>query len=238
MATPKKKFVTGAARKTAAVKLRLHVERDPHVESLKVSSFLTQTFREMYQPQAAMVNPRDVIDSLNNAKIKFVLMGAHGIGGWMSESRSTQDVDVLVQKSHHHKAVKAVQERFPELNIEDFPVVTRFVDPATEKVVIDIMKPVDAIYKAVLKNTFSVAGSYHIPDLEMALVTKFAAMISPNRNHRKKHLDAADFMGIVEQSHSNITRTKLWRLGELVYKGGGDEVLKLVEDAKRGQLEI
>lgn len=238
MAIPRRKPVAEYGRKKAAIKLRLHPPRDPHLEAMRVSSFLTQTFRRMYQKQAAMITPEEVISVLNKAKVKFVLMGAHAVGGWMADARSTQDVDVLVQKSHHRKAVQAIDRHFPTLKKQDLPVVTRFIDPATEKVVLDLMKPMDAIYRSVFKNTLQVAGSHVIPNLEMALVTKFAAMISPNRERRKKLLDGADFMGIVEHSWKQIDRKKLWTLGEIVYKGGGEEILKLTDDAKAGRLEI
>jgi len=80
-----------------------------HKVALGKSSQLTAIFRRMYKPQAPMVTPEVVIKVLNKAKVKFVLMGTHGIGGWRSEPRATQDVDVLISKSHHRKAVAAVK---------------------------------------------------------------------------------------------------------------------------------
>ncbi len=206
-----------------------------HIEALRTSSALTTIFRQMYQREAAMITPEAVIRTLNDAGVRFVLMGAHGVGGWMSEARASQDVDVLVTRRDHRKAVQAVRTAYPRLTVQDFLVVTRFIDPATEKPVIDLMKPMDQIYQAVFRNTIAVGGTHFIPNLEMALVTKYAAMISPNRDGRKKHLDAADFMGIVEANPKSINLERLRRLGDKVYDGGGAEILRLVDDVRAGR---
>src|SRR5277367_5004976 len=53
--------------------------------------------------------------------------------GWMEQARATDDVDILVQKRYHKKAVRAVTDAYPELEVTDHPVVTRFVDAGTGK---------------------------------------------------------------------------------------------------------
>jgi hypothetical protein len=88
-----------------------------------------------------------------------------------------------------------------------------------------------------LKNTRQVeleGQKYLIPTLEMALTLKFAPMISPNREIRKKYQDAHDFMAMVER-HPDIDLDKLAELGELVYHGGGAELVKMVGQARRGE---
>jgi len=186
-----------------------------------------------------MVRPEKVIRVLNEAAVKFVVMGTHGITGYRDEARATQDVDVLVRARDHRKAVDALQRAYPKLQIQDTPVVTRFVDPGTGKAVIDLMKPCYDLYKQAFKNCVVIEDSYLIPDLEMALASKFAAMISPNRTADKKHLDAGDFINVVRKNHEAINLAKLSKLGELVYHGGGDELVRYVEDAKAGKtLEI
>ena len=167
--------------------------------------------------------------------IKFVLMGAHGIGPWMLEPRGTRDVDVLVQKSHHRKAVRAIRVALPALIVEDYPAVTRFLDPADRQPVIDLMKPMEKIHRSVLKDAKLVGVSHRFPSLEMALACKFAAMTSPNRSERKKHLDAADLIAIVERHFENIDREVLFSLGEMVRDRASTEVLKLVDDVRAGR---
>jgi hypothetical protein len=97
------------------------------------------------------------------------------------------------------------------------------------------MKPNQPLFKVAFRQGAYDAEDYLIPNLEFALACKFAAMVSPNREERKKLLDAADFMSIVENNASAIRLARLKRLGERVYPGGGAEILQLVEDAKAGR---
>ena len=127
-----------------------------------------------------MVRPQKVIRLLNDAQVRFIVMGTHGISGYRSEPRATQDVDVLVSKRDHRKAVEAIRRGYPKLLLSDTPAVTRFSDPATDKVVIDLMKPYEPIYQLAFKHTVSAGELYCIPNLELALASKYAAMISPN----------------------------------------------------------
>jgi hypothetical protein len=69
----------------------------------------------------------------------------------------------------------------------------------------------------------------------MALATKYAAMVFPNRPIGRKYTDAGDFVEIVQHNYDEIDRRKLRRFGELVYPGGGSELLRFVEDAKAGR---
>jgi hypothetical protein len=146
---------------------------DP-VRGLQISSMLTDSFRRMYNATAMNIQPEDVIKVLNQAGAKFALMGAHGIGPWMSEPRATRGVDVLVQKSHHNKAVGALREAYPELLQEESIAVTRF-------------------------------------------------------------LDAADLVAIVEAHSDDIKANVLFSFGEMVRNGGGNEIVKLIEDIRAGR---
>jgi hypothetical protein len=188
----------------------------------------------MYKPKAAMITPEAVIKVLNKAKVKFVLMGTHGIGGWRSEPRATQDVDVLILKSHHRKAVAAVRKAFPDLQQQELPAVTRFLDPLDGKPVIDLMKPQEDLYREVFKDPVPVGKTHHVPNLEVAIASKYAAMVSANRTTEKKHLDAADFVSMVTTHYGHIDRNVLFSLGEMVKNGGGSEILKRIDDAQAG----
>ena len=206
-----------------------------HQRALTTSTVLTGYFREMYRPGATMVSPKKVIRVLNEAKVRFVLMGTHGLGGWRSMARATQDVDVLVAKRDHAKAVRALRDVYPKLIVEEGVIVTRFKDPVTEEPRIDLMKPLQKVYQLVFRYTHKVAESHRVPDLEMALISKFAAMVSPHRQKSKKIIDAGDFADIVETHHKNIDRPKLVRLAEMVFSGGSAEVIKLVDDILAGR---
>ena len=210
-------------------------QRKRHGDALRASSFLTQTFYRMYRRGRTMIPPEEIIAVLNRAGVRFVLMGTHGVGGWRSEPRATEDVDVLVQKRYHRKAVHAIQRAFPDLEMHDQQVVTRFVDPTTRMVAIDLMKPYEPFYQAVFTNSVPAGRTHRVPDLEMALVSKFAAIMSPNRVRKKKLIDAGDFLDIVEQNQEIIDMVKVCRLAEKVYRGGGKGIVKFLEDLKEGR---
>jgi hypothetical protein len=205
--------------------------RDVHAQSLATSSALS----EYYVPN--LITPLEVIRVLNAAKVRFMLLGAHGIGGWMGKPRATEDVDVLVASRGHKKAVAALLAAFPHLQADDHEGVTRFRDPETGTVVIDVMKTNQTLYRDALKHAHSVESggqTYSIPSLELALTTKFAAMISLTRADRDKFQDARDFMYIVD-SNPDIDLEKLHALGQLVYNGGGDELVENVRKVRAGE---
>lgn len=212
------------------------VDGDRHARALETSSRLVQTFYRMYRPGRTKVTPDQVIPVLNKAGVKFVLMGMHGIGGWRSEPRATDDVDFLIQKRYHRKAIRAIQEAFPHLEMHDQKMVTRFVDPASKTVVVDLMRPLDPFHQAVFENTVPAGRTHRIPDLEAALACKFAAMISPHRTGKKKAVDAGDFMDIVDENQEILDFEKLRRLAELVHPGSGAKIIRYVADAKAGRI--
>jgi hypothetical protein len=84
-----------------------------HRAGLDSVSWLTRTQYKMHRPDAMQVEPNELIRVLNEAGVKFVLMGHHGISGWLSAPRATRDVDVVVQKRHHAKAIRAIQSAWP-----------------------------------------------------------------------------------------------------------------------------
>jgi len=205
--------------------------RDIHARSLATSSALS----ELYVPN--LIKPLDVIRVLNAVKVRFMLLGAHGIGGWIGKPRATEDVDVLVGTRGHKKAVRALLAAFPHLQAEDHEVVTRLRDPETGTIVIDVMKTNQPLYRDALKHTQTVESGgqrYQIPSLELALATKFAAMISLTRADRDKFQDVRDFMYIVDMN-PNIDLEKLHALGQLVYNGGGDELVEKVRQVRAGE---
>jgi hypothetical protein len=212
------------------------LEGREHWEAVRVGSRLTSNFRRKYQPMATLVTPEAVIRALYRAGIRCVLMGTYGIEGWRSEPRATQDVDVLVAKKDVRKAVTVLRKRYPKLTVADYPVVTRFVEPTTGKGVLDVMKPAQAIYQMVFRHTIPVGKTHRLPTLEMALASKFAAMVSPRRDTAKKLIDAGDFVDVVRYNRATLDVPKLIRLVEKVYSGGGAEVRRLIEDIDAGRM--
>jgi hypothetical protein len=202
---------------------------------LRTGSQLTTQFRRERFAMAADVTPERVIQALYRAGIRCVLLGTHGLNVYRDQARATEDVDVLVRKKDVPKATRALQGAFPTLTAKDTPVVTRFIDPTTEKTVLDLMKPTQKVFRMVFRHTIMVGVTHAIPTLEMALVSKFAAMTSPHRERLRKMQDTTDFAVMVVFNKKRIDRAKLHRLAEHVYAGGGKEIKELVENILAGR---
>jgi hypothetical protein len=202
-----------------------------HLRCLAISTALSR------HNVANYIAPEAVIDVLNAAGVRFLLAGAHALGGWMNEPRNTQDVDVLVAARHVRPAIRALQAAFPHLQLRDTPVVARFTDPKTNRVVIDVMKPNQPLHRVALRYAHPVRvgkRTYNIPTLEYALAMKFAAMVSPYRERLRKTQDGVDF-GRIVVANPVIDLTKLAKLGERVYPGGGKEIIEMVRRVRSGE---
>jgi hypothetical protein len=205
--------------------------RTIHQEGLDLSSALSGYYVKNFIP------PREVIQILNEAGVRFMLVGAHGLSGWMNEPRATQDVDVLVGYRQHQKATRALLAVHPHLQVDDQEVVVRLSDPETGRVIIDIMKANQPLMRVGLKHTQAVEEkgiSYRVPSLEMALALKFAAMVSVVRADEKKYRDASDFIEMVKKN-PDIDLETLAELGELVYPDGGKAIVENVECVRTGK---
>ena len=136
---------------------------------------------------------------------------------------------------HVKKATRTLLKAFPQLEAEDEEVVVRLRDRESKEVLIDLLKQRE-LYREAFKHTHTVQAkgqTYRIPSLEMALAMKFAPMISLNRKNKDKLLDAHDFMYMVD-ANPNIDLERLAELGELVYPGGGKEIVDKVDQVRRG----
>jgi hypothetical protein len=202
-----------------------------HEQSLATSTALSEQY------VADLITPLQVISALNGAGVKFVLMGAHAIGGWMRKPRTTQDVDVLVGARHVKKAIRALLTAFPRLEADEHDIVVCLRHQDTKVVAVDVIKPLQDLFRAALKNTRTLeAGgqAYRIPSLEMALALKFVPMISLNREEEKKYIDAHDFITMIK-ANADLDLAKLAELGDLVYPGGGKELVEKVGQVRSGQ---
>lgn len=179
----------------------------------------------------------EVLSVLNAEGIRYVLAGAYGLAGWRQEARATQDVDLVIMAKHQKKATKALTAAFPFLEIDDQEVVTRLRNRETQKVAIDLIKTMQPLYKAVFKHVKEIQVEGEpclIPSLEMALAMKFAPMVSLTREDFKKFQDAGDFIRMA-RFNPDIDLDTLAELGDLVYPGGGKELVQKVEDVRAGR---
>ena len=206
-----------------------------HLEALHTSSELTRWFRRVREPAMEQVTPEGVIAALNRAKIIPVLMGMHGLAGYRSEARATQDVDVLVTKKDVRKAVRVLEAEYPYLEVYEGPAVVRLVNPASQKPIIDVMKPSSEMMRLVFRHTIRIGKTHRIPDLEMGLICKFVAMTAPVRREAKRMIDLGDFIDMVEHNRSVIDLEKLKSFAESVQRGGGARILQMVADIDSGR---
>ncbi len=185
---------------------------------------------------AAMISPLEVVGLLNGEKISFVLVGAHGLAGWMKKPRATQDVDLVIASRHVRKATQILLAAYPNLEAEDEEVVVRLKDRASGDVAIDLLRPRELYRRAFQYTEVIKLGKQacRVPTLEMALAMKFAAMLSPNRPIEKSYQDAHDFIVIAKENLDTDPDT-LQELGELIYGGGGKELLEMIRKARAGE---
>ncbi len=204
---------------------------DVHARSLATSTALSS----YYVP--GFITPLEAVRVLGEAGVRFMLVGSHGLGGWTKKPRATSDVDVLVVARDHARAVEALLGAFPGLAAEDQAGGTRPLDRNTGAVRIDVLKPNQQLYRAAFENTYTAQSeglTYDVPSLELALAMKFAAMRSSERELADRYFDVADFMRVAQENLAGDMR-KLHELGELVYTGGGDEVVENVRKVRAGE---
>ncbi len=219
------------AKTTIAGRERARSVSDVHAHSLEKASLLS-SFQMAYA-----IPPSDVIAVLQKAGINFVLVGAYGLAGWIKKPRATEDVDIMVAARHQRKSIKLLLAAFSHLEAEDLPVVTRLRDRETQEVAIDVLKPNQQLFREVFKHTHTVSSggqTFKVPSLEMALAMKFAPMVSLHRTDVDNYQDAHDF-GRMILSNPDIDLEKLAELGDLVYPGGGKEIVEKVRQVRAGE---
>jgi hypothetical protein len=99
------------------------------------------------------------------------------------------------------------------------------------------MKTNQPLYRAAFQHVVSTKIGKQtclVPTLEMALAMKFAPMISLTRELDRKYIDAGDFIRMVKVNAA-IDLDVLAELGDLVYPGGGKEIVEKVQQARAGQ---
>jgi hypothetical protein len=217
-----------------------------HDDAVQESAYLQKQFRDLWSDRMrpSPVDLNDILQTLTSKKIRFVLTGAHAIGGWTGRPRSTYDVDILVKAGRTHaRTVKAIRELYPQLETRNLTGVTAFFVPGEKESVIDVTYPHRADNEETLNNPVwaeSPSGlKYRIPALEAALANKYGAMLTLRRDVAKRAQDAVDFLWMVRHSMDEgqkpIDLETLAALGEMVWPGGGgEEILRLVAEVKEG----
>lgn len=188
---------------------------------------------------------KKIVAALQAKKIPFVLTGAHGIAAWLVQPRSTKDVDILVKSGRNYqRAVKAIQELYPDLERRLLAGVAAFFVPGETHSVIDVTYPHRLDIAQTLETAIWIQDRgmrYRVPALETALANKYGAMLTLSRDSQKRIYDVGDFVSMVkhsmDQGREPIDMEWLKELGELVWPGGGgEEIVRFVEQAKAGEV--
>jgi hypothetical protein len=214
-------------------------------DAVNECAWLSEQYRRGHRGMAP-VHPefRQIVGALQARKIPFVLTGAYGISTWTGRPRSTHDVDILVKAGRNHaRAVKALKELYPVLEVRTFTSLTAFFVPGEKESVIDVIVPHRGDIEVALQTGVWIEDQglrYRIPALEPALASKYAAMLNPFRDPLKKLVDRADFGQMVRHSTETgrepLDLERLSALGEMASPGGGgEEILWLVERVKAGE---
>lgn len=215
-----------------------------HGDAVAEAAYLSQQWRQRMRPMTTNVDVKKVVRVLRDKKIPFVLTGAHGISGWTGRPRSTHDVDILVRAGRNHaRAVKAMKELYPELEVRQLPGLTAFFVPGERESVIDVTYPHRDDQMVTLQTGIWVTKEgeeYRIPTLECALANKYGAMLTLTRDPGKRGQDAVDFYTMIkhtkDEGRTPIDMKLLAELGDKVWPGGGKELVQIVEEAKAGKV--
>lgn len=217
-----------------------------HHEAVNECAQLSAQYRRMWCHMSPIQVDLDrILHTLRTKRVPFVLTGAHGISSWTGRPRATKDVDILVKPGRNlTRAIKAIRALYSELEVRQFAGVTAFFVPGEKESVIDVTYPHRADLAVTLQTAIWIeegTKKYRIPTLEAALANKYGAMLTLTRDPLKRGQDALDFATMVRHSTDEgrqpIDLPKLTTLGEKVWPGGGgDEILRLVDQAKAGTI--
>ncbi len=184
------------------------------------------------------ITPADVARVLNAAQLRYVIAGAHAANAHTGRPRATQDVDVLTDAPK--QVADALTAAFPQLEVHDTPVVTRLFLDGEEAV--DIMKAGQSkLFRRVVRmiqpiDLEGVPG--YIPPVEGVLAMKFNAMTFLGRQLLDRQQDGLDFARVLvatDELDLPVDLDLLRELGELVYVGGGEEIIGHAADVRAGR---
>ncbi len=139
--------------------------------------------------------------------------------------------------------MNALKQLYPDLTARECPGVTGFFVAGEKESVADVIFPHRADLEKTIETAIWITDQgvrYRIPTLEASLANKYGAMLCLARDPIKRTFDAADFATMVKHA-LDIGRTPvdmelIAEFGELVWQGGGKELVQLVEDAKLGKV--
>lgn len=202
---------------------------------------LQKSYELSSQQISDAVNPLEVAALFEKEKVSYVLIGGHMLSYYTGAARATVDVDFIINDTHFLCAANLIKSAYSQLKYHDRIYHITFdsqqpdlADPER----IDLIHDAFPLFREIVRtHSIIVSGNMHmvkIPTVEAAIALKFAASISPNRGDENKPIDNADLLKLV-RSKALLDRDVLFKLGDLVYNGGGKELEAIVGDIQNGR---
>lgn len=187
------------------------------------------------------VNPLEVAALFEKERVSYVLIGGHMLSFYTGAARATVDVDFIIGGADFSRAAKVIDKTYTQFKHNDRVYhVTYDSKKANQKDPerIDLVRDTFPLFSEIVRRYCHILrASKHtvkIPTVEAAIALKFAASISPNRGDENKPIDNADLLRLI-RSRNNLDLNALMRLGDLVYQGGGKELISIIEDVRNGK---
>lgn len=187
------------------------------------------------------VNPLEVAGLFEKERMCYLLIGGHMLAYYTGTARATVDIDFIVGGADFTRALDLIKKAYVQFQEHDRVYHVTF-DSRKPKLNdperIDLVKDGFPLFQEVVLHHGVTLESgplaVRLPTLEAAIALKFAAAISPNRGDENKPVDQADLLRLV-RAGSTVNTDILRKLGELVYRGGGKELVSIVEDIHNGK---
>ena len=202
---------------------------------------LQKSYELSSEQVADAVNPIEVAAIFEREKVSYVLIGGHMLSYYTGAARATGDVDFIVGGADFSRSVNLVGQAFQQFRRHDrvYHITYDSTQQNTSEAErIDLVKDSFPLFREVVKSySVSVRNGdvvVQLPIVEAAIALKFAASISPNRGDENKPIDHADLIRLVRYN-PNLDKQLLSKLGDLVYVGGGNELLSVVSDLQSGK---
>ena len=202
---------------------------------------LQKSFELSSQQVKDAVNPLEVAAIFEKEKMAYVLIGGHMLSYYTGTARATVDVDFIIRGADFSRASAAIDKAYKQFKQNDrvYHVTYDSNQPnIKDPERIDLVRDNFPLFREVVQS-YSVTirsgeQTIKIPTPEAAIALKFAASISPNRGDENKPVDNADLLRLV-RAKPNLNIKALTKLGDLVYSGGGKELVSIVSDIQAGK---
>lgn len=202
---------------------------------------LQKSFELSSQQVEDAVNPLEVAAIFEKEKVSYVLIEGHMMSFYTGTARATVDVDFIIGGAHFTRAAKAINQAYSQFRQNDRVYHVTYDsnksgsgDPER----IDLVRDGFPLFREVVMRYCHAVkadrNTVKIPTIEAAISLKFAASISPNRGDENKPVDYADLLRLI-RSTLRLDTNALSTLGDLIYRGGGKELVALVDDVRAGK---